>query len=588
MNEFIQKRLTNLPEKPGIYLMKDDQDKIIYVGKAKNLLRRVSQYFLRPQSGKVQSMVMHTLTFDIIITNTEKEALILEMNLIHEHYPRYNILLKEGSHYPYIALRKGKDPYLKIMRTNKDKQYFYFGPYPSSRSAYRMIDLLNKIFPLRKCNVMPKAACLYFHIGQCLAPCINDIPSDVFSALATSIEKFLKGDVEEKVKEYQGKMIEASDALNFELAQEYKVILEDIAHISDKQHVEMPDKKDRDIFAFSTREGYVSLAVFVFRNGILLGKGSYVVEGFGELEEQLLQLLGQYYRQKPMPEEIIVNNDYLIQELKLLLDVPIYRADKGKLFQLMNLVQENAIQTLDDHFLTARLDDNKLGLLEELGQLIGQGTPYHIDMFDNSHLQGSEPVGAMVSFINGEPVKKMYRKFHIQSKNKQDDVQSMFEIISRRYERLLKEKEKMPDLVIVDGGLSQVQSAVKAFDHLNLKLPVIGLFKNEKHQTKGIVTDQGEVIDLTKTPRLFFFLIRVQDEVHRFAITFHKNLRSKAMSRSIFDDLPGLGPTRRALINERYASIDLLKKASLEELGQLLPKDLAKKLFEKLEKLRTS
>ena len=587
MTEHLEKRIHTLPDKPGVYLMKDLHNTIIYVGKAKDLSKRVSQYFTRPQSGKVQAMVFNTVTFDTIITHTEKEALILEMNLIHQHYPRYNILLKEGSHYPYIALRKGPDPYLKIVRQNHDKKYYYFGPYPNARSAYRMTGLLNKIFPLRKCNIMPKAACLYFHIGQCLAPCINDIKEEVYTALANEIERFLKGDVQAKVKEYKDKMEQASDALNFELAQEYKVILEDIIHITDKQNMEVIDKKDRDIFAFSTRESYVSLAVFVFRQGVLLGKGSYIVEAFGELEEQLLQLIGQYYRQKSIPEEIIINNQFLVKALQNQLEIPTHFVEKGRLFELMNLVQENAIQTLDDHFLTARLDDDKLGLLTSLGQLIHVPTPYHIDMFDNSHLQGSEPVGAMVSFINGEPVKKLYRKFHIQSKNKQDDASSMEEIMSRRYARIQKENDKLPDLIIVDGGQLQLKAAKKALDKLSLNVPVIGLFKNEKHQTKGIVTLEGEIIDLTQTPSLFFFLIRVQDEVHRFAITFHKQLRSKAMSRSIFDDITGLGPNRQSLLNQRYASIDILKKASLEELAQLIPKTVAETLYKKLANLKS-
>jgi excinuclease ABC subunit C len=587
MTELLEKRIHTLPDKPGVYLMKDADDKIIYVGKAKDLSKRVTQYFTRPQSGKVQAMVMHTVTFDTIITHTEKEALILEMNLIHQHYPRYNILLKEGSHYPYIALRRGPDPYLKIVRQNKDKKYHYFGPYPNARSAYRVTALLNKIFPLRKCNVMPKAACLYFHIGQCLAPCIHDIKEEVYSALANDIERFLKGDVQVKVKEYKDKMESASEALNFELAQEYKIILEDIMHITDKQNMEVLDKKDRDIFAFSTRESYVSLAVFVFRNGVLLGKGAYVVEAFGDLEEQLLQLIAQYYRQKPYPEEIIVNNDYLVHELKSQLDISTFFAKNGKLYELMNLVQENAIQTLDDHFLTARLDDDKLSLLQSLGDLLHLPTPYHLDMFDNSHLQGSDPVGAMVSFINGEPVKKLYRKFHIQSKNKQDDASSMEEIIYRKYSRLQIEDERMPDLIIVDGGQLQLKAAQRALNSLSLSIPVIGLFKNEKHQTKGIITLDGEVIDLTQTPSLFFFLIRVQDEVHRFAITFHKQLRSKAMSRSIFDGIQGLGPSRQALLNQRYASIDMLKKASLEELMQLIPKSIAEILYQKLANLKS-
>jgi excinuclease ABC subunit C len=587
MNTLIEAKLKNLPEKPGVYLMKNASGQIIYVGKAKDLSKRVTQYFTRPQTGKVQAMVMHIETFETIITQSEKEALILEMNLIHEHYPRYNIMLKEGSHYPYIALRKGSDPYLRIMRQNIDKKYYYFGPYPNSRSAYRMMNLLNKIFPLRKCNVLPKVACLYHHIGQCLAPCIQTIPQDVYDDLVNQISNFLKGDVKVQVANYQEKMLAASEALNFELAQEYKVILEDIQHVTSQQLVEMEDKVDRDIFAFAEREGYLSLAVFVFRQGILLGKGSYVVEAFDERDDQLLNLIAQYYRSKPIPQELVLNHRQLIETLKETMDIRLVFAEKGRLFEMMKSVQENAIQTLDDHFLTARLDDNKVALLETLGKNLHIDTPLHIEMFDNSHLQGSEPVGAMVTFINGEPVKKMYRQFHLPETFKQDDPGAMGYLITRRYQRLINDKAPMPNLIIVDGGLTQLHAGMKALDALGIKVPLVGLFKNERHQTKGLLTKDGEVMDFTKLPSLFFFLIRLQDEVHRFALQFHQRLRSKNQTRSIFDGIPGLGPTRVALLQKRYPSLDGLKQASLEELSQLLPQSVAILLKEKLSKMAT-
>jgi excinuclease ABC subunit C len=580
-------KIKNLPDKPGVYLMKNEEQKIIYVGKAKDLSKRVSQYFTRPQIGKIQAMVMHIVDFETIITQSEKEALILEMNLIHEHYPRYNILLKEGSHYPYIALRKGSDPFLKIMRQNTDKKYHYFGPFPNSRSAYRIITLLNKIFPLRKCNILPKVACLYHHIGQCLAPCINDIPQDVYDDLAHQISEFLKGNVKNQVDQYQQKMLAASESLNFELAQEYKVIIEDIQHITDQQYVEMDDKMDRDIFAFSEREGYLSLAVFVFRQGILLGKGSYVVEAFDDRDEQLLNLLAQYYRSKPLPQELVLNHRALLEKLKETMDLRLVFAEKGRLFELMKGVQENAIQTLDDHFLTARLDDDKLTLLATLGKTIGLPTPFHIEMFDNSHLQGSEPVGAMVAFINGEPVKKMYRQFHLPETLKQDDPGAMAYLIQRRYARLMEDKSPLPDLIVVDGGQTQLQAGLKSLASLGLSIPMVGLFKNDRHQTKGLLTKDGEVFDFTQQPSLFFFLIRLQDEVHRFALQFHQRLRSKSATRSIFDDIPGLGPTRVNLLQKRYPSLDALKQASVEELSQILPKIVAITLREKLSKMTT-
>ncbi|MFZ9196986.1 MAG: excinuclease ABC subunit UvrC [Bacilli bacterium] len=587
MNTIIELKIKNLPEKPGIYLMKNAEGKIIYVGKAKDLSKRVSQYFLRPQTGKVQAMVMHITDFETIITQTEKEALILEMNLIHEHYPRYNIMLKEGSHYPYISLRKGNDPYLKIMRQNTDKHYWHFGPYPNSRSAYRMVNLLNKIFPLRKCNVLPKVACLYHHIGQCLAPCIHEIPEETYNALADEISEFLKGNVKKQISIYQQKMIDASDALNFELAQEYKVIIEDIKHVTAQQLVEMEDKLDRDIFAFAEREGYLSLAVFVFRQGILLGKASYVVEAFDDRDEQLLNLIAQYYLKKPKPQELVLNHRALLEKLQSTMDLKFVFAEKGKLFELMKSVQENAIQTLDDHFLTARLDDDKLTLLDNLGQALGIPTPYHIEMFDNSHLQGSDAVGAMVTFINGEPVKKMYRQFHLPETLKQDDPGAMAYLIHRRYQRLLEEKANLPQLIVVDGGQSQLNAGIKSLQTLGLNIPIVGLFKNERHQTKGLLTKDGEVLDFTKQPNLFFFLIRLQDEVHRFALQFHQRLRKIKATQSIFDDIPGLGPTRIALLQKRYPSLDLLKQASFEELCQFLPHAVALLLQEKLAKLAT-
>jgi excinuclease ABC subunit C len=450
-----------------------------------------------------------------------------------------------------------------------------------------MITLLNKIFPLRKCNILPKVACLYHHIGQCLAPCINDIPQDVYDDLAHQISEFLKGNVKAQVDQYQQKMLAASDALNFELAQEYKVILEDIQHITDQQLVEMEDKMDRDVFAFSEREGYLSLAVFVFRQGILLGKGSYVVESFDDRDEQLLNLIAQYYRSKPLPQELVLNHRSLLEKLKETMDLRLVFAEKGRLFELMKSVQENAIQTLDDHFLTARLDDDKLTLLASLGKTLAMPTPFHIEMFDNSHLQGSEPVGAMVAFINGEPVKKMYRQFHLPDTLKQDDPGAMAFLIQRRYTRLLTDKSPLPDLIVVDGGQTQLQAGLKSLASLGLSIPIVGLFKNDRHQTKGLLTKDGEIFDFTQQPSLFFFLIRLQDEVHRFALQFHQRLRSKKSTRSIFDDIPGLGPTRVNLLQKRYPSLDALKQASLEELTQILPKMVAITLREKLSKMTT-
>jgi len=574
--------IANLPQLPGVYLMKNDKGKIIYVGKAKNLSKRVSQYFTRPQSGKVSAMVHAIASFDTIITSSEKEALILEMNLIHQHYPRYNVLLKDGSHYPYIALRKGPDPHLKIMRKNTDKHYLYFGPYPNSRSAYRTMDLLNKVFPLRKCNIMPHTACLYYHLGQCLAPCIQTIDKATYDKLSVDIQSFLSGKTEDVVKSYYKKMVDASEALNFELANEYKHIIDDIKATLSPQNVEIKDKTDRDIIAFSEREGYLSLALLIIRKGLMLGKRLFILERFDDLEEQLIDALAQFYHDKPKPQQIVVTETKLAKRIGIVLDVKTYSPSRGPLFDLAAMAIKNAVQGLDDHFMTARLDDDKLSLLQRLGALLEIETPLRIELFDNSHLQGSSPVGALVVFINGEPVKKMYRKFHIESNKGSDDLASMSEIVTRRYARLKNEAEPLPDLVLVDGGQEQVKAATASLKNIDVKLPVFGLYKNDKHQTRGIVDIDGKTLDLTKEPPLFFLLVRMQDEVHRYAISFHRALERKKTVKSLLDDIEGLGPKRVALINNAYRSLDELRQASLTQLEQILPAKVARALYEKL------
>jgi excinuclease ABC subunit C len=588
MKELIRLSINNLPDKPGVYLLKNDEGKIIYVGKAKNLKKRVGQYFLRPQSGKVAAMVFKTASFDTIITNSEKEALILEMNLIHEHYPRYNILLKEGGHYPYIALRKGNDPVLKISRNNKDRRYKYFGPFPHSSSAYRTMDLLNKIFPLRKCNVMPKTACLYYHLNQCLAPCINDIDESTYELLIKEIESFLNGNVNKQLIKYKQLMTMASDQLNYELAGDYKKILDDIETTVSKQHVEIADKIERDIWAYAQREGYLSLSIIVVRRGMLLGKHIYIVEQFGDINEQIVNLINQYYHNHPMPKEIIVSQSKIANLLNHFVDASVISNTKGKLYELTLINHQNAIQGLDDHFMTARLDDNKMLLLETLGKRVDVPTPYRIEMFDNSHLQGTAPIGALVVFINGEPVKRLYRLYHIKQSEKGDDVAMMKEVVFRRYKRLVDEKQKLPDLIIVDGGLLQVKAAIKALKQLALSLPVFGLFKNERHQTKGLVNKDGRQFDLTSEPSLFFFLMRLQDEVHRYAITFHQKTRKKIASRSLLDGIEGLGIKRREIINRSFKTLDELKQAGIDDLSQLIPKQVAIKLYDRLHNTKDS
>ena len=585
MNDRLKQQIALLPDNPGVYLMKNKDDKIIYVGKAKNLKKRVSQYFLRPQNGKVAAMVFRIEHFDTIITGSEKEALILEMNLIQKHYPRYNIMLKDGSHYPYIALRKSGDPYLRIMRSNKDPQYRYFGPYPNSHSAYEVVDLLNKVFPLRKCKKLPKTPCLYYHLGQCLAPCIHHIDEAQYNALLNGIEDFLNGkdsDIRAQIKE---KMMKAADDLQFETANEYKNTLTAIDHIRSKQTVEMSEKVDRDIFAYALRDGYLAVAVLLFRRGIMLGKELFVVEEFDDLDEQMTALIVQFYQTHPQPKEILIADRSIAKMIEDFLSIKTLVPRQGNKLNLITMASKNAQKGLDEHFMTARLQDDKAALLDQLGELLNMQTPYHIELFDNSNLQGSNAVGAMVAYINGEAVKKMYRKFHIEQEGKNDDYGSMKEIIHRRYSRQVEEEQTLPDLIIVDGGLGQIHAAQESLQLLGLRIAVAGLYKNDKHQTRGLLNAEGEVIPLDIKSPLFFLLMRMQDEVHRFAITFHRFIRSKAMNQSILDGIEGLGPTRIALVKKVYPSIAALENASIEELKQLIPEVVAVRLFNKLHEI---
>ena len=581
MKERIKACIDNLKHLPGVYLMHDKDDKIIYIGKAKDLYKRVSQYFLRPQVGKVAKMAFEAEYFETIITNNEKEAFILEMNLIQTHYPKFNILLKDGSHYPYIGLKKTGYPYLQIKRNTKDKNFDYFGPYPRSTSAYEAIDLLNKIFPLRKCQNIPNSACLYYHLGQCLAPCINDISKEKEDEIRESVKSFMRGNNADIRKTMEQKMLEASNNLDFENAKQYKSVIDSIDHINTPQLMESNDKKDRDIFAFAVREGYLSLAVLLFRKGALLDKKTYIVEEFGNNEEQVADLILQFYQNVPLPQDIVINNEAVVDFLCDLMDPNVYSVSKGKLHDLVSTAKQNANNALDEYFLSARLDTDKLALLEELGNITNIKTPLKIELFDNSHLQGSSPVGAVVVFINGEPAKKLYRKYHIEHDEARDDLKSMEEIVYRRYSRLKEENKEMPDLILVDGGLNQINAASRALEKAEVSINLFGLVKNNKHQTAGLMDKEGNIYDI-ENKNIFFLLTRMQDEVHRFAITFHQSLRNKSMRTSILDGIKGLGNIRKELLNKAYPDISLLKEATVEELSQLLPKEVAEDLYNKL------
>ncbi len=586
LSEKLQNQIALLPSLPGVYQMKDENDKIIYIGKAKNLQKRVSQYFLRPQVGKVAAMVSHIDHFDYIIVHTDKEAFILEMNLIQTYYPRYNIMLMDDSHYPYIAVKKN-DGFLKIARNTKDKNYFYYGPFPNSKDAYKTIDLLNSLYPTRKCKTLGKKACLYYHMGQCYAPCEKKIDPKVTESLYTDIRAFLDGDISKTKSVLKEKIEKASKEERYEDASFYYETLKSLEETVAKQNVEISsDKTNRDIIGFAYRDSYLCLTILTYRRGILLGKKSFVIPTFSSDATEIAELAEEYYQEKELPNEIACNIPSFDEEFgSVYPEVRIVHPKEGRLLSQIDLATLNARESLDAHFGSARLEDDKLALLEELGKLLNIATPYRIELFDNSHLEGSNAVGAMVCFINGERAKKMYRKFRLSSEVAGDDYHSLKEVVYRRYKRLKEEKSEFPSLILADGGINQVHATYEALEELGISIPVFGLYKNERHETEGIIDRDENIYPLgSKTP-LFFLLMRMQDEVHRFAISYHKSLRGKNMGKSIFDNVRGIGEKRKETLRKHYPTLESLQKTSLSELEQLLPKEAAMALLSKVKEL---
>lgn len=580
--EIVKRKIELLPDYPGCYLMKNKDGTIIYVGKAKSLVKRVKQYFTRPQEGKVFRMVLEVTDFDTIETDSEKESLLLEINLIQKYYPKYNIMLKDGKMYPYIALKKMGDPYLKIARNDRDKSFSYFGPFPNSGSAYRMIDLLNKIYPLRKCKNIPNRACLYYHLGQCMGPCINDISKSDNKDMISHITKFLNGDASEVKQEITAKMRAAANDLRFEEAQEYKETLDTIEHVLSSQKIMMQDHIDRDIVGYSQRDGYISILFLLYRKGVLLGKNLFVVEKFDDINSELTDYIYQFYLNHPKPKELIISEKSIADILESSLGIKVIVPSRGVKKDLLFMALENAKAGLDEHFMTARLEDDNLKLLEELGNMLNISTPLDIELYDNSHLQGTEAIGAMVKFINGVKVPSMYRKYKIRQENKRDDLASMKEVLTRRLTRLKEENSKMPDLIIVDGGMTQVEIAYNVREKLNVNVNIAGLAKNDKHETDALINgNTGEFIPLNHKSPLFFMLMRMQDEVHRFAISYHRHKREKSFFETIYDDIPGIGKKRRIQLLSAYPTLDSLKSVTLEELKQIIPEESAKLILEK-------
>ena len=579
MNELIKTKIDNIPTNPGVYLMKNINEEVIYVGKAKSLKKRVPQYFLRPHEGKTQKMVNDVVDFDVIITSNEREALILEMNLIHKYDPKYNILLKDDKTYPYIEITNDEHPFIKIARKVKNKKSTFFGPYPDSKAAYEILNLLNRIFPLRKCNKIPKEECLYYHMHQCLGPCIKN--KEDYDKVILDIKKIMKGDTKDLVNSLKEDMYNYSNNLEFEKAKECKDTIDRIEYIISKQKVEFSDKKDRDVFAFHTKNCYISIAILMFNNGVLSLKDTKTFSYLEDENEALINFIYDFYQKHRLPKEIILPPLNDLDLLEEILDTNIIVPSRGLKFDLLQMAGENAIKAMEDQHMIKVIKEDKFNLLKTLGDLLNIEIPKRIELIDNSHIQGDAAVGTVVVYVNGETSKNDYRKYKITNDDKKDDLSSMHEVLYRRYYRLLTEGGTISDLLIVDGGYNQLKVAKETLSSLGFtNVKIAGLVKDNNHRTRGLINENGEEILLPNDHALLFFLTRMQDEVHRFAISFHHNLRSKSISSSFLDTIEGIGPKRKELLFKTFGSLKKIKEAPLEELTQYIPLSLAKKIKE--------
>ncbi len=569
--------------------MKDKDDNIIYVGKAKNLKNRVNSYFKGTHTGKTAILVGNINDFEYIITNNEIESLILEINLIKKYSPKYNILLKDDKTYPYIELTNDKYPKLNIIRTknkikNKNKLY---GPFPNVSSARKVVDIINRIYPLRKCKTMGKKECLYYHIGECLGYCKHEIDNQKIKKIYDDIISFLSGNNQEIIKEIKFQMKLASDNLNFEKALQLKELLNDIEKTFTKQIIDTSKKYNFDVFGYYEKDGFLSIQVLFIRNGIIYERYHDIFDIVYDINDFINRYIINFYTKFELPKEIVISNNIDVVGLKQYLNINVLKPQKGNIKEILNIANLNAKIVLNEKIQIIKNDqEKKKKCKEELEKLLSVKDIKRIEMFDNSHLFGTYYVSGCVVFDNFIPNKKEYRKYKIEEKNR-DDLKAMKEVIYRRYYRMLMEDGILPDLVIVDGGKLQINVAKEIINQLNLKIKVIGLAKDKKHKTNTIIDDELKEIDLKQYSELYVFLSQIQEEVHRFTISYHRNIKIKGELASILDNINGIGDVRRKMLMKKFGSLNKMKEASLDELKEILPLDIAVNFYQCMKEFNT-
>ena len=588
MNNLIKSKLELLPTSPGCYIHKDKNGTIIYVGKAKNLRNRVRSYFRGSHDTKTEALVSDIVDFEFIVTESNIEALLLEINLIKENKPKYNIMLKDDKSYPFIKITNERYPRLIITRQVKKDGGLYFGPYPDVGAANEIKRLLDRIFPFRKCTNPPSKVCFYYHLGQCMAHTVCHKDEAYFKGMAQEVSDFLKGQDDKIIDELKLKMNTAAQNMEFERAAEYRDLIQAIGTLRTKQRVMAKDLQNRDVFGYYVDKGWMCVQVFFVRQGKLIERDVNLFPYYNDPDEDFLTYVGQFYQEKShlIPNEILIPQDIDEEAVKALVDTKVLKPQRGEKKQLVNLAIKNARVSLEQKFnLLEKSMEKTQGAIDNLGKLLQIPTPVRIESFDNSNIMGTSPVSAMVVFVNGKPSKKDYRKYKIKTVVGPDDYASMREVIRRRYSRVMRDGLTPPDLIVIDGGQGQVNIAKQVIqEELGLDIPIAGLQKNDKHQTHELLFgDPLQIIELSRTSQEFFLLQRIQDEVHRFAITFHRQLRSKNSFSSQLDGIEGLGPKRKQLLMKHFKSLTKIKEATVDEIVTVgIPRAVAEAVQVKL------
>ena len=587
MKDFREK-LALVPTKPGSYQMKNKDGIIIYVGKAKNLKNRLKSYFTGTVTGKTKMLVEDIDDFEYIVTSSELESLILEITLIKKYDPKYNIMLTDDKTYPYIELTKEKYPRLRVVRNVKRRRNlnYLYGPYPNVSAARKTVNMLNRLYPLRKCEHLKKELCLYYHIHECLGYCVKEVDPKVINEMSKEIVSFLKGDssfIREKINK---EMMAASEAMNYEKALELKTMLEDIDITLRRQKIDLNNNYNFDLVNYYVDKNYLSIQVFFIRNGLLVGRNKDIISSDLDIYEQVVEYIIKFYEKHTvLPHELLVPEEIDVSLLEEYLKVNVTSPKKGKLKKLLDLARDNAKEVLEaEEEMLKKNDDLRLEAIDELKELLGTDKVSRMEAFDNSHLFGTFYVGGMVVYEDFLPLKDEYRKYKISSDVK-DDLGAMKEVIYRRYYKVLMEDLTPPDVIVMDGGFNQVKIAVDIIRSLGLNIRVIGLVKNDKHKTSSIIDEEGRILNVKSDSNLFLFFSKIQEEVHRFAITYHRNIKAKGALSSVLDMVPGIGEVRKKELLKKFGSLKKMKEATVEELSEVVSRDVAVILFDYLQKI---